>query len=128
MTNKSTKKKKKKKKKKKACDVFDILATDVGFVHDVRHRLMGTKWQHSWSCFCFFQTSISNSTIFFFFLNINKLLFIMIHIFTFYYLAVIEKLNAIKTKKKTKKERTALGFVPIERTERIIERKAREEE
>ena len=53
----------------------------------------------------------------------------MIHIFTFYYLAVIEKLNAIKNKKKNKKkERTALGFVPIERTERIIERKAREEE
>ena len=51
----------------------------------------------------------------------------MIHIFTFYYLAVIEILNAIKTTK-TKKERTALGFVPIERTERIIERKAREEE
>ena len=47
-----------KSRKRLARDVFDTFATHARLVYDVIDRLLGTKWQHSRSCFGDFETLI----------------------------------------------------------------------
>ena len=60
------------------CNVYESFATHAGLVYDITDRLLGTKWRHSWSCFCnleicFFNkqdVKLSKSSVY---LNINSL-------------------------------------------------------